>query len=98
LPSSSNTSYKDQVSDVERNEESIHQPVNDSSSASTQDASSQLKIHNAIAKDHPIDQIIVDINKGVQTRSHLAFFVNITPLFLVVKLLGLKKLWMIRIG
>jgi hypothetical protein len=50
LPSSSNTSYKDQVSDVERNEESIHQPVNDSSSASTQDASSQLKIHNAIAK------------------------------------------------
>jgi hypothetical protein len=73
LPSSS-TSHKDQVTNVERDEESIHQPINDSSSTSTQDASSQLKIHNAIAKDHLIDQIIGDINKGVQTRSHLASF------------------------
>jgi hypothetical protein len=53
LPSSSSTSHKDQVSNVEGNEESKHQPVNDSSSSSTQDASSQLKIHNVIAKDHP---------------------------------------------
>jgi hypothetical protein len=67
LPSSSNTSNKDQVGNVERNEESIHQPVNDSSSTSTQDASSQFKIHNAIAKDHPINQIVGDINKDVQT-------------------------------
>jgi hypothetical protein len=67
LPSSSNTSNKDQVGNVERNEESIHQPVNDSSSTSTQDASSQFKIHNTIAKDHPINQIVGDINKGVQT-------------------------------
>jgi hypothetical protein len=67
LPSSSNTGNKDQVRNVERNEESIHQPVNDSSSTSTQDASSQFKIHNAIAKDHPINQIVGDINKGVQT-------------------------------
>jgi hypothetical protein len=74
LPSSSNTSHKNQGSNVERNEESIYQPVNDSSSVSTQDASSQLKIHNDIAKDHPIDQIVGDINKGVQTQSHLASF------------------------
>jgi hypothetical protein len=74
LPSSSNISNKDQVSNVERNEESIHQPVNDSSSTSTQEASSQFKIHNAIAKDHPIDQIIGVINKCVQTRSRLASF------------------------
>jgi hypothetical protein len=46
-------------------EESNHQLVNDSSSSPTQDASSQLNIHNAIAKDHPIDQIVGDINKGV---------------------------------
>jgi hypothetical protein len=59
---------------VERNEKSIHQPVNDSSSTSTQDASSQPKIHNVIAKDHPIDQVVGDINKGVQTRSRLASF------------------------
>jgi hypothetical protein len=74
LPSSSSTSHKDQVSNVEGNEESIHQPINDSSSSSTQDASSQLKIHNVIAKDHPIDQIVDDINKGVQSRSRLASF------------------------
>jgi hypothetical protein len=67
LPSSSSTTHKDQVSNVEGNEASNHQPVNDSSSSSTQDASSQLKIHNAIAKDHPIDQIVGNINKGVQT-------------------------------
>jgi hypothetical protein len=65
---------------------------------STQDTSSQLKIHNVIAKDHPIDQIVGDINKGVQTRSRLAFFVSITLLFLVMNQLGLKKLWMIQIG
>jgi hypothetical protein len=40
---------------VEGNKESNHQPVNNSSSSSTEDTSSQLKIHNAIAKDHPID-------------------------------------------
>jgi hypothetical protein len=74
LPSSFSTSHKVQDSNMEGNEESIHQPVNDSSSSSTQDASSQLKIYNAITKDHPIDQIIGDINKGVQTRSRLASF------------------------
>jgi hypothetical protein len=73
LSSSSYTSHKDQVSNVEGNEESNHQPVNDSSPSSTQDASSQLNIHNAIAKDHPIDQIVGDFNKCFQTRSHLAF-------------------------
>jgi hypothetical protein len=83
---------------VEGNEESNHQPVNDSSSSHTRDASSQLKIHNAITKDHPIDQIVGNINKGIQTRSHLASFVNITLLFLVMNQLGLKKLSMIRIG
>jgi hypothetical protein len=65
LPSSSSTSHKDQVSNVEGNEESNHQPVNDSTSSSTQDTSSQLKIHNVITKDHPINQIVDNINKGV---------------------------------
>jgi hypothetical protein len=74
LPSSSSTSHQDQVENVESNEESVHQPVNDSPSIYTQDANSQLKIHNAIAKDHPMDQIVGDINKCVQTRSRLASF------------------------
>jgi hypothetical protein len=61
-------------SNVEGHEESNHQPINDSSSSPTQDASSQLKIHNVIVKDHLIDKIVGDINKGVQTRSRLASF------------------------
>jgi DNA gyrase/topoisomerase IV subunit B len=73
-PSYYSTSHKDQVNNVKGNGESNHQSVNDSSSSSTQDTNSQLKIHNAIAKDHLIDQIIGDINKGVQTRSRLTFF------------------------
>jgi hypothetical protein len=59
---------------VEGNEESNHQLVNDSSSSSTQDTSYQLKIHNAIAEDHHINQIVGDVKKGVQTRSRLASF------------------------
>jgi hypothetical protein len=59
---------------VEGHEESNHQPVNDSSSSHTKDASSQLKTHNAIAKDHLIDQIVGDVIKGVQTRPRLASF------------------------
>jgi hypothetical protein len=59
---------------VEGHEESNHQLVNDSSSSPTQYASSQLKNHNAILKDHPIDPIVGDINKCVQTQSRLASF------------------------
>ena len=32
------------------------------------------RIHNAIAKDHPIDQILGDVSKGVQTRCRVASF------------------------
>jgi hypothetical protein len=74
LTSSSSASYKDQVENVESNEESVHQPVNDSPSTSTQDASSQLKIHNTIAKYHPMNQIVGGINKDFQTQSRLASF------------------------
>jgi hypothetical protein len=31
-------------------------------------------IHHSIVKDHPIDQIVGDISKGVQTRSRIASF------------------------
>ena len=36
--------------------------------------SPQVKSHHTIAKDHPIDQILGDVTKGVQTRSRLASF------------------------
>jgi hypothetical protein len=82
LPFSSNTSHKDQVSNVERNEELIHQPINYSTSASTQDASSQPKIHDTIAKNHSIDQVVGDINKGVQSQTRLASFCEHYSFFL----------------
>ena len=34
----------------------------------------QPKVHHAIAKDHPIDQIVGDLSKGVQTCSRIASF------------------------
>jgi hypothetical protein len=74
LSSSSSTSHQDHVGNVESNDESVHQSVNDSPSTYTQDASSPLQLYNVIAKDHPMDQIVGDINKAVQTRSRLASF------------------------
>jgi hypothetical protein len=43
-------------------------------SSSTQEPSAQPRIHHNVAKDHPIDQIMGDISKGVQTRSRIASF------------------------
>jgi hypothetical protein len=43
-------------------------------STSTQEPVDQPRVHYQVAKDHPIDQIISDISKGVQTRSRVASF------------------------
>nr|ABA98980.2 retrotransposon protein, putative, Ty1-copia subclass [Oryza sativa Japonica Group] len=37
-----------------------------------QDPPMPPRIHTALSKDHPIDQVLGDISKGVQTRSHVA--------------------------
>jgi hypothetical protein len=39
-----------------------------------------LRVHQAIQRDHPINSILGDIQKGVTTRSELLIFVNITLL------------------
>jgi hypothetical protein len=41
---------------------------------STQELIDQPRNHHQVAKDHPIDQIMGDISKGVQTRSRVASF------------------------
>jgi hypothetical protein len=41
---------------------------------STQEPIDQPRIHHQVAKDDPIDQIMGDISKGVQTRSRAASF------------------------
>ena len=43
-------------------------------STSTQEPIVPQRIHHVLAKDHPVDQIIGDISKGVQTRYHIALF------------------------
>jgi hypothetical protein len=43
-------------------------------STSTQEPIDQPRIHHQVAKDHPIDQIMGDISKGIQTRSRIASF------------------------
>jgi hypothetical protein len=43
-------------------------------STSTQESIDQPRIIHQVAKDHPIDQIMGDISKGVQTRSRVASF------------------------
>ena len=72
-PPSSTSNGQNQTSDGE-NEESSYQPENDSSSSSQQVQVGYSRIHHHIAKDHPSDQIVGDLNKGVQTRSRLATY------------------------
>jgi hypothetical protein len=43
-------------------------------STSTQESVDQPRVHHQVAKDHPIDQIMGDISKGVQTRFCVASF------------------------
>jgi hypothetical protein len=40
--------------------------------ASTSDSQITSRIHHSIVKDHPTNQIVGDISKGVQTRSRIA--------------------------
>ncbi|KAG8068859.1 hypothetical protein GUJ93_ZPchr0005g15577 [Zizania palustris] len=44
----------------------------DEDEAKDQSSTIPSKVHNATAKDHPIDQVLGDISKGVQTRSRVA--------------------------
>jgi hypothetical protein len=45
-----------------------------SPSTSTQEPIVPQRIHHVLATDHPVDQIMGDISKGVQTRSRIASF------------------------
>ena len=45
-----------------------------SPSISTQEPIAPQRIHHVHAKDHPLDQIMGDTSKGVQTRSRIASF------------------------
>jgi hypothetical protein len=44
------------------------------------------RVHQNVQRDHPIDNILGNIKKGVTTRSCVINFVNITCLFLLLSL------------
>jgi hypothetical protein len=41
------------------------------------------RVHQTVQRDHPMDNILGDIKKGVTIRARVANFVNITRLFLL---------------
>ena len=55
-------------------------------SPSTQEPIVPQRIHHILANDHPVHQIMVDISKGVQTRSRIASFCEHYFLYLFLNL------------
>ena len=64
------------VQDSNNDDSQVQDQVGSSSapSTSTQEPIVSQKIHHVLAKDYPVDQIMGDISKGVQTRSRIASF------------------------
>jgi len=73
IPSTSTSTSNDQAQPIDQaihddDSQAQDQPVSSiSPSTSTQEPVAPPRVHHAIAKDHPVDQIMGDISKGVQT-------------------------------
>ncbi|WVZ84651.1 hypothetical protein U9M48_031658 [Paspalum notatum var. saurae] len=78
IPSTSTTNVQDHrgQQDAQVDNTQDHSPPSPmiSPSTSTHDSHAHPRIHHTVAKDRPIDQIVGDISKGVQTRSCIASF------------------------
>ena len=80
IPSTSTPATNDQAESMDQatHDDDSHaqdQPGSSTSpSTSTQEPVAPPRVHHAIAKDHPVDQIMGDFSKGVQTRSRVAPF------------------------
>jgi hypothetical protein len=78
IPSSSTLNKEDHQS--QQNDEIMDTNDQDTSShsvpphVSTSNYQTVSRIHHSIVKDHPVDQIVGGISKGVQTRSRIASF------------------------
>jgi hypothetical protein len=77
-PSSSTMNDQAQVTNesnvVDASQAQDQAAQNISPSTSAQEPSDQPRIHHGITRDHPINQVVGDFNKGVQTRSRIASF------------------------
>ena len=73
IPSTSTSTSNDQAQPIDQathddDSQAQDQPGSSTSpSTSTQEPVAPPRVHHAIAKDHPMDQIMGDIIKGVQT-------------------------------
>ena len=78
IPSTSTTNVQDHQNQQDDHVDSSqdHSPPSPlvTHSTPTHDSHTHTRVPQAIAKDHPIDQIVGDISKGVQTRSRIASF------------------------
>ena len=80
IPSTSTSTSNDQAQPIDQathddDSQAQDQPGSSTSpSTSTQEPIAPPRVHHAITKDHPVDQIMGDISKGVQTRSCVASF------------------------
>jgi hypothetical protein len=63
-----------------------------------EDSDPHPRVRQSVQRDHPIDNILGSIRRGVTTRSRLANFVNITRMFPCWNLLRLKMLLEMPIG
>ena len=72
----SNDQAQQIVQDSSNDDSQVQDQIGSSSapSSSTQESIVPQRIHHILAKDHPVDQIMGDISKGVQTRSRIASF------------------------
>ena len=72
----SNDQAQQIVQDSSNDDSQVQDQVGSSSapSSSTQEPIVPQRIHHVLAKDHPVDQIMGDISKGVRTRSRIASF------------------------
>ena len=92
--STSNDQAQPIVQDSSNDDSQVQDQVGSSSapSTSTQEPIAPQRIHHVLAKDHPMDQIMGDISKCVQTRSCIASFLNTTFLYLFLNLTVWMKL------
>ena len=76
----SSSTLNEETHQSQQNDEVVDANDQDTSShlvpphASTSNSQMVSRIHHSIVKDHPVDQIVGDISKGVQTRSRIASF------------------------
>ena len=76
----STSTSSDQAQPIVQNSSNDDSQVQDQVGSSSAPSSSNQepivpqRMHHVLAKDHPVDQIMGDISKGVQTRSRIASF------------------------